>query len=124
MFKGLGDIGKYAGMLGKLKEVPEAMSRLNDRMKTERITEASPCGNVKVTMNGIGEVQDVSIDDSILAAGSGSGPAVAGAVQAATNKAGQSAKTLYAQSIADLAKEMDLDIPGVDGLLKSVSGQV
>ena len=122
MFKGLGDIGKYAGMLGKLKDVPDAMSRLNDRMKAERITEASPCGNVRVTMNGIGEVQDVTIDDAILGSGAGSGPAVAGAVQAATNAAGQSAKQLYARSIGDLAKEMDLDIPGIDGLLKSVSG--
>jgi len=122
MFKGLGNLGNLASMVGKLQDVPKRMQELNDQMKSERVSASSACGHVSVTMNGIGEVQQVDIAEDVV---DGSVPAekVAHAVRDATNAAGAAAKQLYADSISQLAKEMDLNVPGIDGLLSNLSGK-
>lgn len=118
MFKGLGNIGNLAGMIGKFQEIPQRMQELNARMKSERVSSESGCGRVNVTMNGVGELQSVTIDpafkqdDTVV---------LEQAVVEATNAAGAAAKELYASSIRDLAAELDLGIPGMDGLLESLT---
>jgi len=122
MFKGLGNLGNIASMVGKLQDIPKRMQELNDQMKAERVSASSACGHVSVTMNGIGEVQKVEIAEDVV---DGSVPAetIAHAVRDATNAAGAAAKQLYADSISQLAKDMDLNVPGIDGLLANLSGK-
>lgn len=125
MFKGLGNLTNIASMIGKMQDVPDRMRALNDRMKSERITAKSSCGHVAVTINGIGEVQSVDVSPAIF--GDGQTAAVSTeslglAIQEATNTAGRAAKQLYASSISELASDLDLNIPGMEGLLSSLTG--
>jgi hypothetical protein len=125
MFKGLGNLGNIASMVGKLQEIPQKMQELNDQMRSERVSASSSCNHVEVVMNGIGEVQSVEIAPEILGAGGGEAVApevLQNAIRDATNAAGAAAKQLYASAISQLASDMDLNMPGVDGLLTSLTG--
>lgn len=125
MFKGLGNLGNIAGMVSKLQELPDRMQQLNDQMKSERVSASSGCGHVTVTMNGVGEVQDTQIDPVVYTANDG-GPVpvetLQSAITEATNAAGAQAKQLYASAISQLASDMDINMPGIDGLLSSFGG--
>ncbi len=128
MFKGLGslgNLGNIASVIGKLQDLPEAMRELNERMKAERVTASSSCGHVTVTMNGVGEVQTVDVSPEIVGEeADGALPAerLSRAMMEATNSAGAAAKQLYANSVSELASSLDLNIPGMDGLLASITG--
>ncbi|MFG0286857.1 MAG: YbaB/EbfC family nucleoid-associated protein [Rhodopirellula sp. JB044] len=125
MFKGLGNLGNIASMVGKLQDLPQQMQDLNERMKSERVTASSPCGHVSVTMNGVGEVQSVDVSPEVFGGEGGSvvAPETLGqAIQEATNSAGSEAKQLYAGAVHQLASNLDLNIPGMDGLLSSLTG--
>jgi hypothetical protein len=39
-----------------------------------------------------------------------------------TNAASAAAKQLYAEAINDLVKELNLNLPGIDGVLKTLTG--
>lgn len=125
MFKGLGNLGNIASMIGKFKELPDHMRKLNDRMKSERVTASSDCGHVTVTMNGVGEVQSVDVNPAVFGEGNAAAmpPRELGqAIQDATNSAGADAKQLYAKAVSDLASDLDVNIPGMDGILASITG--
>lgn len=125
MFKGLGNLGNIASMIGKLQDLPDHMRKLNDRMKSERVTASSDCGHVTVTMNGVGEVQSVDVSPAVFGEGSNGAvpPAKLGqAIQEATNSAGADAKQLYANAVSKLASDLDVNIPGMDGILASITG--
>ena len=55
MFKGLGNLGNIASMVGALQQLPEKMQELNEQMKSERVSASSQCGNVHISMNGNSE---------------------------------------------------------------------
>ena len=116
MFKGLGNLGNIASMVGSLQQLPEKMQELNERMKNEYVTAKSSCGRVEVTMSGTGTVQAVSIEEGL------SGSDAEQAVLDATNAAGAEAKRMYAEAISQMAGEMDLNMPGIDNLLTSLTG--
>lgn len=121
MFKGLGNLGNIASMVGKLQDLPDRMQQLNEQMKSERVNASSPCGHVSVTMNGVGEVQSVDVDPAVFE--KSIAPEVLGqAIQDATNHAGGEAKQLYASAVSQLASDLDLNFPGIDGLLSSFTG--
>ncbi|EMI43034.1 YbaB/EbfC family nucleoid-associated protein [Rhodopirellula sp. SWK7] len=125
MFKGLGNLGNIASMIGKLQDLPQQMQALNDRMKSERVTASSNCGHVSVTMNGVGEVQSVDVSPEVFGGEGSTAVApetLAQAIQDATNSAGTEAKQLYAGAVGQLANDLDLNIPGMDGLLSSLTG--
>ncbi|TWT75309.1 YbaB/EbfC family nucleoid-associated protein [Allorhodopirellula solitaria] len=125
MFKGLGNLGNIASMIGKLQDLPDHMRQLNERMKSERVTASSSCGHVTVTMNGIGEVQAVDVSPEVFgeAASDALPPErLCQAIQEATNAAGADAKQLYADSVSQLASDLDVNIPGMDGILASITG--
>ncbi|KAA1259102.1 hypothetical protein LF1_16300 [Rubripirellula obstinata] len=117
MFKGLGNLGNIASMMGSLQSLPQKIEELNERMKSERVTGSSPCGRVSVTMNGAGQVESVQIEEGLQGSESEQ------AVMEATNEAGASAKELFASSIRDMTSEMDLNLPGMDGILSSLTGR-
>lgn len=128
MFKGLGSLGglgNIASIIGKLQDLPDHMQQLNERMKSERVTASSSCGHVTVTMNGIGEVQSVDIRSKVEGVDTeGALPSerLGQAMMEATNLAGADAKQLYANAVSQLASDLDVNIPGMDGLLASITG--
>ena len=116
MFKGLGNLGNIASMVGSLQELPEKMKELNERMKLETVSASSGCGKVKVSMSGTGHVQSVTIDDGL------SGCELEQAVQDASNAAGAAAKELYAEAIRHIVDQMDLNLPGLDNVIATLTG--
>jgi DNA-binding protein YbaB len=125
MFKGLGNLGNIASLFGKLQDLPQQMQQLNDRMKAERVTARSSCGHITVTMNGVGEVQSVDVNSAVFIAETSNAvtPETLGrAIQDATNSAGSEAKQMYASAVSQLASDLDINLPGMDGLLSSLTG--
>ena len=125
MFKGLGNLGNIASIVGKLQDLPDRMKELNEQMKSERVTARSTCGHVAVTMNGVGEVQSVVVDPVVMGGDGGQAVApetLAQAIQDATNSAGTEAKQLYAGAVSQMASDLDLNLPGMDGLISSFTG--
>jgi DNA-binding protein YbaB len=116
MFKGLGNIGNIASIVGKLQDVPAKIQELNERMKLETVSASSGCGAVNIVMSGTGHVQSVKIDGDL------SGQELEHAIQEATNAAGAAAKQLYSESISQMVSDMDLNLPGIDGVLKNLTG--
>ena len=116
MFKGLGSIGNIAAMVGSMQQLPEKLQELNERMKSETVSGGSSCGRVTLVMTGTGQVQKVTIADDLR------GEALQQAVLEATNAAGAAAKQLYADSISQMVKDLDINVPGIDGMLKNLTG--
>ena len=116
MFKGLGNLGNIASMMGSLQQLPDKLKELNERMKSETVSASSGCGKVNVSMSGSGHVQSVTIEDGL------SGTELEQAVQDATNAAGAAAKQLYAEAISHMVSEMDLDLPGLDNVIANLTG--
>lgn len=117
MFKGLGNIGNIASMVGAFQTLPDKMKELNAQMQDETVTASSPCGGVTVIMTCIGKLQSVNIANQDL-----SGTELEQAILEACNAAGALAKQTYAQAISDMATEMDLNLPGMDGLINTLAG--
>ena len=116
MFKGLGNLGNIASMVGSLQKLPEKLNELNERMKQEEVSASSVCGKVNITMTGTGHVQSVEIAPALT------GEALQQAIQDATNAAGAAAKQLYAEAIRELAAELELNLPGIDSMLTNLIG--
>ena len=116
MFKGMGNLGNIASMVGSLQELPAKVKELNERMKLETVSASSGCGTVNIVMSGTGHVQSVGIDGDL------SGHDLEQAIQEATNAAGAAAKQLYAESISQMVNDMDLKLPGLDNVLAHLTG--
>lgn len=116
MFKGLGNLGNLASMVGALQQLPEKMQELNERMKSERVSASSQCGTVHISMNGVGHVVDVKIEGDLT------GDNLEHAIRDATNAAGAAAKQLYAEAMSQMARDMDLNLPGIDNILTNLTG--
>lgn len=116
MFKGLGNLGNIASMMGSLQSLPQKIEELKQRMQQETVTASSSSGKVTVVMSGAGEVQSIDIDPSL------SGEDLSDAVKDATNEAGKEAKQLFASAISEMTSDLDLNIPGMDGILSSLTG--
>ena len=116
MFKGLGNLGNIASMVGSLQQLPDKMNELNERMKQETVSASSGCGTVTVFMSGTGHVNEVKLTGELT------GEELEQAIQDATNAAGAAAKQLFAEGIKEMVEEMDLNLPGVDNLLTSLTG--
>ena len=116
MFKGLGNLGNIASMVGALQQLPEKMQELNERMKSERVSASSGCGTVRVSMNGVGHVEEVKIEGDLT------GEDLEHAIRDATNAAGAAAKQLYGEAMSQMARDMDLNLPGIDNILNNLTG--
>ena len=116
MFKGLGNLGNIASMVGSLQHLPDKMKDLNERMKGETVTVSSGCSRVTVVMNGVGHIEAIEITDGLT------GHELEQAVREASNAAAAAAKQLYAEAISQMVSDMNLNLPGIDGVLKSLTG--
>lgn len=116
MFKGLGNLGNIASMIGSLQELPQKLQELNERMKSETVTASSGCGTVNIAMSGTGHVQSVKINGDLT------GQELEHAIQEATNAAGAAARQLYAEAISQMVDDLDLHLPGLDSILTRLTG--
>ena len=116
MFKGLGGLGNMASMLGAVQQLPEKIKALNDQMKSEVVTGQSDCGRVTMSMTGTGVVQKVNIDPEL------SGSDLELAVASASNNAGTAAKERFAQAAKTMAEDMNLELPGLENMIKNMAG--
>jgi DNA-binding protein YbaB len=117
MFKGLAGM---ASVMGNLHQIPGKLEVVNEQMRQARVSGASECGHVTVVMNGLGEVQSVEIA-AVLVVDGDPGPAHH-PVRHATNQAGAAAKRLYGEAMQSMAREMNLNLPGIDSLLTKMTG--
>jgi DNA-binding YbaB/EbfC family protein len=62
MFDGL-DMGKMSEMMGQMQEKAK---EIQEQSKSVQFTAKSGGGLVEVTVNGLGEVIDLNLDDSIM----------------------------------------------------------
>ena len=67
-------------------------------------------------MSGTGHVERVSIEGDLT------GHELEVAIQEATNAASAAAKQLYAEAINQLVNDMDIKLPGLDGMLTHFTG--
>jgi DNA-binding protein YbaB len=116
MFKGMGGIGNLTSMIGSFQQLPEKMKELNERMKSESVSASSGCGTVNVRMTGTGHVEQISIEGDL------SGHDLEVAIQEATNAASAAAKQLYAEAINQMVSDLDIKLPGLDGMLSHFTG--
>lgn len=117
MFKAIGGLGNISAILSNLQHIGPTVQKVTEQMRAERITGSAGDGAVIVTLNGIGEMLEIHIspqgrDDAQLQAW----------IVEATNVAGSLAKQKYAQAISQAAEDLNLKLPGIDSLLKSLTG--
>jgi len=86
-------------------------------MRQQRIVATAGDGAVEVIINGIGEMQEIRVGEEAR----GHAHLEIWIIEA-TNIAGASAKREYAQAIQQVAQEMNLNLPGLDSLLGSLTG--
>ena len=109
-----------ASMMGNLQHLPEKLEELNEKMRGEQLTGESECGRVSVVMNGLGELQQIDIAPALVEDGNPSPAAepICNAVNAASKKA----KVRYGEAMQEMAQELNLNLPGMDGLLSRLTG--
>lgn len=116
MFKGLGNLGNLASMVGSLQQLPARMQELNENLQQETVSATSSCSRVLVVMNGVGHVESIRLSPDL------SGAELEQAIKEATNAAAAAAKQLYAESISQMASDMNLNMPGMEGMLATLTG--
>ena len=117
MFKALGGLGNMASMLGVVQQLPEKIKQLNDQMQRETVSATSDCGKVTMTMSCTGVVQNVQIDPEL------SGTDLESAVTSASNNTGSAAKSRFAEAAGQMAKDMNIEVPGVEDMIKNLAGR-
>lgn len=103
-------------LLGQAREMGSRMSEITDELKTKRVVGASGGGMVEVEANGVGEVIDVRIDDTVMA----DKEMLLDLLPAAINQAAAKAKQLHMEAVKSLAP--GLDLPGLDEAMSQING--
>jgi DNA-binding protein YbaB len=117
MFKAIGGLGNISSILSNLHNIGPRMQQVAEEMRNQRIAASAGDGAVEVIINGIGEMQEIRVitearDHVHLEVW----------IIEATNTAGSTAKQLYAQAIQQAASDMNLNLPGLDSILGSLTG--
>jgi DNA-binding protein YbaB len=117
MFKSLGGLGNISSILSNMHNIGPRMKEVTVQMREQRIVGTAGDGAVEVVINGIGEMQEIRVGDEAR----GHAHLEVWIIEA-SNIAGASAKREYAQAIQRVATEMNLNLPGLDSLLGSLTG--
>lgn len=117
MFKNFGGLGNMAAMLGSVQQIPEKMKQLTEEMKNEVVHATAGGGAVQVVINGIGQMQSIQIDPAAR-----DNPELEMWIVDACNSAGADAKQRYMSAVSRMAQEMNLKVPGLEGILANLSG--
>lgn len=114
MFQGLGNLASLMRqapvMLGK-------MQAINDELRSRRTAASVGGGLVEVEVNGLGEVQRVSLDPALVERGDRE--MLEELLVAAFNQAQAKANQLRAESMQSMAEGMD--IPGLNEALSQLA---
>lgn len=116
MFKALGGLGNISAMLANLQHIGPRMQQLAEEMRQRRITAEAGDGAVEVTINGMGEMQQLRVAETAR-----EHVQLEVWIIEATNAAGASAKQLYADEVARVASDLNLNLPGLDSILGSLT---
>lgn len=117
MFKAIGGLGNISAILNNLQHIGPTMQRVTEDMRGERITASAGDGAVEVTINGIGEMQELRILTEVREHAE-----LHIWIIEATNLASASAKRQYADAISRAADDLNLKLPGLDAILGSLTG--
>lgn len=114
MFK---EMANLAGLMRHAQAMPAKVQQLNERLRAEVIETSGGDGAVRVTANGLGEVQEVGFDSEKVAPASHAelGRFVAEAVNAANAES----KQRFADAVHEMAG--DLPIPGLRDALDQLA---
>ncbi|MBL8873864.1 MAG: hypothetical protein E6R05_02860 [Candidatus Moraniibacteriota bacterium] len=113
MFNNLTGLAK---LLKNSASMGEKMKESKERLRRERVRGASSCQQVIVIMNGLGEVQQVTIEETLMV--QGNSPHVQGLVAVAIDQAVREARKLHIAAIQELTGGIEL--PGMSELLKDL----
>jgi DNA-binding protein YbaB len=117
MFKAIGGLGNISAILNNLQHIGPTMKRVTEEMRSEMITASAGDGAVEVTLNGIGEMQRIQIEESARQHAE-----LHLWIVEATNLAGAAAKQQFAAAISQAADDLNLKLPGLESLLGSITG--
>ena len=106
-----------AAMLGSLKQIPDKMEQLTADLKVQTVHDTAGGGAVQVKLNGIGQTQSIQIDPAAR-----DHPQLEQWIAEACNTASNEAKQLYTDSVSQMARDMKINIPGLDGMLAKLTG--
>lgn len=112
MFKGIGNI---ASMMKQAREIGGRMEEVNEQLRQQRATGSAGADMVKVEVNGLGEVQAVTIDPSLIE--KGEKEMIEELLPAAFNQASQKAKQMHAETMQSL-----INVPGLEDAMKQMTG--
>jgi nucleoid-associated protein EbfC len=117
VFKNLGGLGSMAAMLGSVQQIPEKMKQLTENMKREMVHATAGGGAVQVVINGIGQMQSIQIDPAAR-----DNPELEAWIVEACNAAGADAKQRYMAAVSQMAQDMNIKVPGLEGMLANLTG--
>lgn len=118
MFKAIGGLGNISSILSNLHNIGPKMHEVVERMREERITASAGEGAVAVTINGLGEMLQLDISEDAREE-----PELNVWIIEAANTAGSTAKRRYADAVRQAADELNLNLPGLDAILASLTGE-
>ncbi len=117
MFKNFGGLGNMAALLGSAQKIPEKMHQLTEQLKRETVHATAGGGAVQVTLNGIGQMHSIEIDPA-----SREHAELEEWIVEACNSASSEAKQRYAKAVRQMAADLNINVPGLDGLLANLTG--
>jgi len=104
--------GDMMGMMGKLKETQQKVEATKKRLDTVSLVESSSDGLLKITITANRKVQEIEIDDSLLA----DKEQLEDYLVLVMNKAIEKATQVNETELGAVAKEGMPNIPGMDSL--------
>jgi DNA-binding protein YbaB len=111
-----GGLGNIASLMSSAQQIPGKMQELNEQLKIEMVQATAGDGAVLVTINCIGQMQSVQVEPDAR-----HHPELEIWIVEASNAAASEAKQRYAESVSQMAKDMKLNIPGLDGMLAKLT---
>jgi len=113
----LNNLTGMAKLLKNATSMGEKIKESKERLRREKVQGASACRQVTVEMNGLGEVQQVIISDTVMIQGNSS--ELQSLVATAVNQAIVEARRLHVATIHELTG--GLELPGISDLLKDLT---
>lgn len=112
-----GGLGNMASLLASAQQIPGKMKQLTEQLKLEHVHATTGGGAVQVSLNGVGEMRSIEIDPAAR-----ENPLLEEWIVEAVNVASSEAKQRYAEAVSRMAKDMNINIPGLDGVLANLTG--
>ncbi len=107
------NFGNIGDMMKQLKEMQENIENVKNKMKEERISVSVGGDMVKVIVNGLGEVVDIEIDDSLL--NTENKDLLKELIISGVNEASKKAKENLGAKLSE-AVGLPMNIPGISSL--------